>query len=95
MFTEDLSVFFDTTEFADTATLNGVTVAALFDANYALGSVGTYGMASSQPAITLPTTSVPANPVGLPVVVKGTSYLVAAHEPDGTGISRLLLETAA
>jgi hypothetical protein len=52
-------------------------------------------MASSQPALTLSTADVPATPVGVSVVVGGASYLVAAHEPDGTGVSRLLLESAA
>lgn len=92
--TEDLSVFFDATEFADAVTLGGVAVSAIFDNGYSLGSVGLQGMASTQPSLTLPTASVPANPVGLPVEVGGLSYLVAGHEPDGTGISRLLLELA-
>ena len=96
MFTEDLTAFFDTTTgFAQPATVGGVAVSAIFDNGYALGNVGMLGMASTQPAITLASTSVPANPVGLSVVVAGGSYLVAAHEPDGTGISRLLLEAAA
>lgn len=77
------------------ATLDGVAVSAIFDNGYALGSVGPMGMASTQPSLTLPTASVPANPVGLTVVVGGVSYLVACHEPDGTGISRLLLESGA
>ncbi|MDO8778100.1 MAG: hypothetical protein Q7K57_57160 [Burkholderiaceae bacterium] len=101
--TEDLSAFFNAAEFASTVALNGVPVSGIFDSAYALGAVGPFGMASSQPTLTLPTASVPANPVGLPVVVTSylvglpvvlTSYLVAAHEPDGTGISRLLLELA-
>lgn len=77
------------------ATLNGVAISAIFDNGYSLGSVGPMGMASTQPSLTLPTASVPANPVGLTVVVGGVSYLVACHEPDGTGISRLLLESGA
>lgn len=77
------------------ATLAGVAVAAIFDNGYALGSVGALGMASSAPTLTLATASVPADPVGLAAVVGGVSYLVAAHEPDGTGVSRLLLESAA
>lgn len=92
--TEDLSVFFDATEFADAVTVGGVAVQGIFDAAYAAASVGAYGMAGSAPALTLATASVPADPVGLAAVVGGVSYLVAAHEPDGTGISRLLLETA-
>ena len=94
-FAEDLSVFFNSAEFAATAaTLGGVAVAAIFDNGYASAGVGAYGMAGSAPALTLATASVPADPVGLAAVVGGVSYLVAAHEPDGTGISRLLLETA-
>lgn len=76
------------------ATLNGVAVTGIFDNANALGSVGPYSMASTQPTLTLPTTSVPANPVGLSAVVGAVTYLVAAHEPDGTGVSRLLLEAA-
>ncbi len=93
--TEDFSAFFAVSEFASPATLGGVAVAGIFDNGYALGSVGTFGMASTQPSLTLPTASVPANPVGMAVVVGGSSYLVAAHEPDGTGISRVLLELTA
>ncbi len=95
MFAEDTSAYFDTTcGFAQTATVGGASVAVIFDNANALGSVGPFGMASTQPSITLPTTQVPATPVGTTVVVGGGTYLVAAHEPDGTGISRLLLESA-
>lgn len=92
MFVEDPSAFF--ADFGAPCTLAGSSVTAIFDAAFALGSVGPFGMASTQPALTLATANVPANPVGTTAVVGGTSYLVAAHEPDGTGISRLLLEVA-
>ena len=96
MFTEDPTPFFDTsTGFAQTATLAGVSVSGIFDNAYALGAVGPYGMAGTQPVLMLPTASVPADPVGNTCVVGSTSYVVAAHEPDGTGISRLVLELAA
>lgn len=95
MFTEDFSIFFDTTSgFAQAVTVGGVSVSAIFDNANALGSVGPYGMASTQPVLLLTTASVPANPVGLSAVVGDVTYLVAAHEPDGTGVSRLLLESA-
>ena len=95
MFAEDLSPFFDTTTgFAQLATVGGVAVGVIFDNGYALGNVGTLGMASSQPSITLKTSDVPISPVGTAVLIGSASYLVAAHEPDGTGISRLLLESA-
>ena len=96
MFAEDLTAYFDTTSgFATPATVGGVSVSVIFDNASALGGVGAYGMASTQPTITLPTASVPATPVGSSVVHGGVGYLVAAHEPDGTGVSRLLLESAA
>ena len=77
------------------AVVDSIAVAAIFDNGFALGNVGPYGMATSQPSLTLSTADVPATPVGVSVVVGGASYLVAAHEPDGTGVSRLLLESAA
>jgi len=75
-------------------TVNGVAVTGAFDNASALASVGNFGMASTQPMLTLATTDVPASPEGLAVVVKGVNYVVASHEPDGTGISVLLLELA-
>ena len=94
MFAEDLSAFFSPAEHATTVTLGGNEVAAIFDNSYTTGNVGMLGMATSQPALTLQTTQVPASPIGQAVVVAGQGYTVAVHEPDGTGISRLLLEVS-
>jgi hypothetical protein len=76
------------------ATLNSVAVSGIFDNANSLATVGAFGMASSQPTLTLSSALVPVNPVGMVAVVGGASYLVSAHEPDGTGLSRLLLELA-
>lgn len=75
-----------------TATVNNISVQGIFDNAYQLATVGTYGMASTAPVLTIKTSDVPTNPVGTGVVVNGTNYQIAAHEPDGTGISRLILE---
>ena len=93
-FTEDFSAFFNAAEFAQQVTLGGVQVLAIFDAAYALAGVGVYGMAGTQPMLTLATASVPADPIGLAVLVGSNAYTVAAHEPSGTGISVLQLESA-
>ena len=77
------------------ATVNAVGVSGIFDNGYMLGNVGMHGMASSQPSLTIATADVPATPVGAAVVVGAVSYLVASHEPDGSGLSRLVLEVAA
>ena len=73
---------------------NGPAVAGVFDNGYALGNVGLTGMASTQPTFTLPTASISGEPVGQTLVVNSTSYYVSVHEPDGTGMSRLILELA-
>ncbi len=77
------------------ATVDGVSVPAIFTNAYDTASVGANGIASTQPMLTLPTTDAPASPIGKPVVINATSYTIAAHQPDGTGLSHLLLEHAA
>lgn len=76
-----------------TATLNGVEVVGMFDNSYHAGDIG-IGMASTQPAFTTLTANVVGEAVGQLLVINGVSYYVAAHEPDGTGMSLLLLEVA-
>ena len=66
---------------------------AIFDDAAAVGNVG-IGMVTSQPSLQMLTASVPANPVEQTVTVRGNTYVVAMHEPDGSGWSRLLLESA-
>jgi hypothetical protein len=52
------------------------------------------GMAGTQPTLRLRTADVAADPVGQAVSVNAVAYTVAAHEPDGTGVSVLMLERA-
>lgn len=97
MFAEPLSVYFDVAGLATSVLLDGSTVAAIFDNAYQLSpftAAAVGGMASSQPMLTLPTASVPASPVGKAAVVGSTTYTVVEHQPDGTGVSRLMLERA-
>lgn len=80
-------------DFGVGAVVDGVSMSVIFDNAYIRADVGT-GMATTSPAITLPTASVPASPRGKAVAVGGVNYKVAAHEPDGTGMSVLFLELA-
>lgn len=73
----------------------GSALPAIFDAAFEAATVGLMGMASAQPMLTLPTASVPAGVVGAAVTVGATAYAVVSAEPDGTGITRLMLEVAA
>ncbi len=72
----------------------GSAIGGIFDDGYALGAVGPLGMGSSQPSVAVPSSQVPAQPVGKAITVNGVAYLVAAVEPDGVGSVHLLLEVS-
>ena len=94
---EDLALYFDTDStagLADAITLDGQAKAAIFDNEYQVGAVVNTGMATTMPMLTLRTADVPASPVGKTAVVGTTSYTIVEHQPDGTGVSRLMLERA-
>jgi len=88
MFVEDLSAFFNTAEFADPATLGGVGVTGILDLTPAI----TYDMGGSLPEFVLPSTGTPADPRGLALVVRSTTYTVRDYKADGTGLTTLQLE---
>jgi hypothetical protein len=71
--------------------LGGTDVDGIFTNNYAV-SGGGIGMATTAPALRVPTASVPANPIGTAVTVAAQPYDIMGHEPDGTGFSVLILE---
>jgi hypothetical protein len=91
-----------------TVTLAGVTdLSALFVKSFYASNIGDSGIASTQASLTLQTFDVPPkiidwfayfaepfNPIDLLVTVAGGNYKIVAHEPNGTGLSRLILEVA-
>jgi len=77
-----------------TATIDGVPVQGLFTDAYTSADIGPYGMASSAPTLTLASADTPASPVDQTVTINATSYLIRAVEPDGSGLTRLILERA-
>lgn len=83
--------------FADFGTVCAVgaqSTSGIFSTPHELGGLGITGMAATQPTLIVRTASVAADPVGLAATVGAVSYIVAAAEADGTGISRLLLDRA-
>jgi hypothetical protein len=95
MIGDDLTPFFVPGEFAGEDTLDGQPVVGIFDAAYVSTNDG-IGMASSRPAYLLPAAAAPAAPEGLVLVVakSGERFVVATQEPDGTGLTVLILEKA-
>lgn len=84
MFTEDLSPFFDTDDFAIAATYNGnTTLNVIFDRAY----VEAYtGIAGTGPVALVQTSTLPdANPNGKTLVISGTTYTIRAFEPHDDG----------
>lgn len=91
---EDLVPFFNAAEFATAATLGGVPVLGIFDRAYAEASLGYTAAATSRPSYTLPTAQA-LNAEGATLVVSGVgSFVVAEVQPDGTGLTLLMLERA-
>ena len=84
--------FFNTQHFAQVAVLGGVTVHGIFDDAYAVGEVGELGMGTSKPTLLLPSSRVPANVRGMTAQVDGQHFTVEDAQPDGTGLTLLILE---
>lgn len=93
MFTEDLSTFFSTGEFAIGATLDGTAVQGIFDAGFDDAPLAGFGTAGTSPTFILPSASVPAAPEGKAFVVSTGlavgNYRVANARHDGTGVCTL------
>jgi hypothetical protein len=90
-FTETLADFLDTTHgFAVNATLGAATVPVIFDAAFAdvLGIV-----AATQPVALGTTADLSAAAVGGTITINAVAYTVAEIQPDGTGMTRLVLKT--
>lgn len=90
-FEEDLAPFF--ADFDTDAVFDGAAapVKVIFDRAAERSLLGELGMATTSPAITLPSSAVPPAVEGQGVTVMAAHYTVAEHQPDGTGISTLFL----
>jgi hypothetical protein len=82
MFTEDLTVFLNTGDFAIAATYDGsTTVNGIFDAEYA----DAFGVAGTSPAFTCRAADIPAAGVGNTLVVSGVTYRIRNRMPQDDG----------
>lgn len=88
-FTAETAPFF--TDFAAAScTIGGVAVSAIFSNR----SADVLDVAGTQPYLTVESSVVASTARGTAVVVNGTNYTVAKLEPDGTGLTRVILEKA-
>jgi len=83
----DLLSLFDLDDFAVEVTLNGSSIRAIVDYE----DVEVMGDYSRWPVLTVRTSDLDADPHGDTVVLNGTSYTIVNVDPDGTGVSRIVL----
>lgn len=91
-FAEDLTVFF--ADFGDNGTLAGQPVRGIYDAPFAVESMGAAGVLATEPSFRLASSSVPGNIFGAALVIPQGSFTVREAHPDGTGLTTLLLSKA-
>lgn len=97
-FTEDMTVFFDTTDFADTGDLHqakdgtGVDVNGNFDEESVFIDAGYAGVDSSGPSFTCATSDIDRTHRNWHLNVNGVEYKIVRVQPDGSGVSVCQLE---
>lgn len=97
-FVEDLSIFFNTNGFGEEFTYHpkvgsSLTLIGIFDAGYYAAPGGEVAVASNQPQIQYESATIPDAPIyGETVTFKGQDYTIVGIEPDGTGVTTLMLE---
>jgi len=85
---DDLDAFLDPDAgFGVDATVDGISVEGIFDAEY----VESLEVEETAPAFTCKTSDVTSAAHGDAVVVNATNYTIAGVEPDGTGMTKLIL----
>ena len=94
MFTEDLSVFFETEDFGVLASdVNGATFDCIFDNEAALKDVYSGQIINASPKILARTDDVNGYVQGDLLEISDTNYYIRANLPDGTGVSEVQLTT--
>jgi hypothetical protein len=93
-FEDDLDDFFDTDEFAIDIVYNGKTLNAIFDDEFAAIEAGYSSIDSSDPQIMLKSSDVEDNNMadGDTISISGESFLIHSKQPDGTGVTTLILK---
>ncbi len=90
MFTEDLTEFFATSDFAVTATLAGtISIAGIFANASSPIAGGEAAVEGSIPTFTCAMADIPSVAQGQTILINGATYTIIAVHPDGTGVVTL------
>jgi len=89
----DRAIFFEVDDFATAATFGGGTVNGIFDNEFVeVDAGGGVGFALVQPRFQCRTQDVSSASEGDAITIDGTAYTIRVVQPDGTGITTLVLE---
>ncbi|MDD4919061.1 MAG: hypothetical protein PHE72_14790 [candidate division Zixibacteria bacterium] len=88
----DLPGFLATAEFADEVTLTGgAKINGIFDDEHRLINEQDGQISSTAPQVICRSTDVSGVALGATVTIKGVAYKVIERQPDGTGLTTLIL----
>lgn len=86
--------FLDTDDFAVTATIGGSPVVGIFDNPWIGPEVGEVETSLNQPTLLVRTSDVSTVSKGDTIIINSANYTVVGIEPDGTGLTSLVLKSA-
>ena len=90
---DERAIFFNVDDFGVAATYNGGTVNGIFDNEFFEADAGgMVAVAIQQPRFLCRTSDVSAAAEGDGIVINSVSYVIRVVQPDGTGMTTLVLE---
>jgi len=90
-FTEDFTAFLNTAEHATSAIYNSSVLVGIFDNDYILAG-DEFGVQSTAPAFSCPSAKIPLIAHGDTLTIDSKGYTVRGVQPDGTGMTVIILE---
>lgn len=90
-FVEDFTAFFNIEEHATNATFDGSAIVGILEAPYAEAFSDEEGVSTSTPSFMCVEADVP-DPIGKELIVDGGRYQIEQAQPDGEGITTLILQ---
>lgn len=91
-FAEDLTAFFAAEDFAVSATFNAGQVLGIFDNPSKDFHLGQAGISDTKPTFTGRTVDLAAAVYGSTIVINGVTWTVMDTNPDGTGVTVLVIK---
>ncbi len=89
--TNDLDIFLNADEFAVDVTYLAATIQGIFDAPFSSAVAGEMGIESSLPQVTVKTSDVASAVHGQTMTINSVVYQIIGIQPDGTGMTTILL----